>query len=102
MSCIRGHSIINTRRSAGIPSLITGIVSANPDGVLSLQIISELFKEARGQADYQKSTGDAKLPQVHAMNCLKEIFTDKKLGPSSELYVTQGLDLAVGSLASNM
>lgn len=101
MLYIRNNSIINTRRSAGIPSLITGLACANPGGPLSRIIFRELFAEAQGKGRPLRVCSEAKLPQVHAMNCLKDIFTDTKLGPSSETYITEGLDLAVTSLASS-
>lgn len=42
------------------------------------------------------------LPQVHALNCLKDIFTDARFGPSTEIYVADSLEIAVSSLESQM
>ena len=42
------------------------------------------------------------LPQVHALNCLKEIFTDARFGPSSQTHIADCLDLAAQCLDSHM
>ena len=76
-------------------------MGASSNGVLSRRILHELFQEAHGHSHTDGNDFEAKLPQVHAMNCLKEIFTDTKLGATSERYIAEGLDLAVESLGSN-
>ena len=45
---------------------------------------------------------ESRLPQVHALNCIKEIFTTSKLSVASEAYIAQGLELAGKTLNSNM
>lgn len=45
---------------------------------------------------------DIRLPQVHALNCLKDIFTDAQLGPASEPHVSITLEIAAGCLESNL
>jgi hypothetical protein len=40
------------------------------------------------------------LPQVHALNSLKDIFKSTTLGKRSEGYIAQCLELAVESLRS--
>ena len=42
------------------------------------------------------------LPQVHALNCLKDIFTDSRFGLSTEIYVADTLDIAASCLESQM
>ena len=42
------------------------------------------------------------LPQVHALNCLKDIFTDSRFGPSSEIYIADTLDIAASCLESQL
>ena len=88
-----------TRRSAGIPSLISGIMSAEPGGRLFRKAMGDLFVEASPDAE-SSNIQESCLPQVHALNCLKEIFTTTKLGQSSESYIGQGLDLAANKLGS--
>ena len=43
-----------------------------------------------------------RLPQVHALNCLKDIFTDAILGPASEPHVAMALEIAAGCLESEL
>lgn len=42
------------------------------------------------------------LPQVHAINCLKEIFKSSTLGKKAEAYTAACLQLAADSLNSEM
>jgi len=42
------------------------------------------------------------LPQVHALNCMKDIYTNTRLGPHSEVHLPEGLDLAALCLESKM
>ncbi len=42
------------------------------------------------------------LPQVHALNCLKDIFTDARFGISTDFYVADTLEIAASCLESQM
>lgn len=42
------------------------------------------------------------LPQVHALNCLKDIFTDARFGPSTETFIADTLDIAAACLENQM
>lgn len=42
------------------------------------------------------------LPQVHALNCLKLLFTDSRLSSASQELLGRGLELAVGCFASEV
>lgn len=42
------------------------------------------------------------LPQVHALNCLKDIFTDARFGLRAETYVATSLEIAASCLESHM
>lgn len=78
---------------------MTGILSANPDGPLFVRAMQDLQAEARvGIAKIRAS--EVYLPQVHALNCLKDIFTSTKLGQRSEAFIPQALDLAGERLQS--
>ena len=102
MLCIQDKASSITRRSAGIPSLLTGIVSADqPNGRLLAQAMRDLFAEASFPAQ-SANIEDSRLPQVHALNSIKEIFTSSKLSAASEVYIGEGLDLAARTLNSNM
>ncbi|KAH0008136.1 hypothetical protein KCU78_g11404, partial [Aureobasidium melanogenum] len=98
--CIQNQTAINTRRSAGLPSLMIGIVVADTKGLLLSRAMSELTTEGTRPVDQAtESTGG--LPQVHALNCIKDIFKNSKLGERSEAYVPQALSLAAKCLSSD-
>ena len=89
-----------TRRSAGLPAMITGVLAAHAgddffdNAVLDLQAIADMPVQA------VNDVGEVRLPQVHALNCLKDIFADTRLGPSTESYVADSLDIAASCLDS--
>ncbi|WYZ40214.1 hypothetical protein EsH8_IV_000555 [Colletotrichum jinshuiense] len=92
-----------TRRSAGIPAMITGIVSANAAQPSFDQVIEELVAIAQKPAFNSESDG-SKLPQVHALNCLKDMFKSSfitQLGKSAP-HIPQCLELAASSLKSEV
>ncbi|EKG10898.1 Armadillo-like helical [Macrophomina phaseolina MS6] len=101
LRCIRDKGSMITRRSAGLPSLITGILTAAPDSALFERVIDDLQAEA-AQEGQDKNIEGSNLPQVHALNCLKDIFTNTKLALASEPYVAEGLSLAASRLESKV
>lgn len=93
-----------TRRSAGIPSLMTGILSANASQPSFEQVMDRLIEVARIEVRATKDD-DATLPQVHAYNCLKDIFKSSVLtsmGNKAEKYLPECLELAAGGLRSEV
>lgn len=92
-----------TRRSAGIPALMSGIIAADPSsgGKFLQRAMSDLIAEATVEAR-NENIEESRLPQVHALNCIKEIFTTSRLSVASEGYIGQGLELAAKTLNSNM
>jgi hypothetical protein len=92
-----------TRRSAGIPTLMASIIAAEPEagGKLLARAMKDLISEASLEAEHT-NIEESRLPQVHALNCIKEIFTTSKLSVASEAYIAQGLELAGMTLNSNM
>ncbi|OAQ99528.1 hypothetical protein LLEC1_02531, partial [Akanthomyces lecanii] len=96
--------VSTTRRSAGIPSLITGILSANAANPSFESIMDTLMKIASTEAQVTE-IDDTQLPQVHAYNCLKDIFKNSlltSLGNKSEAYLPQCLELAASGLRSEV
>ncbi|KAG9563701.1 hypothetical protein KCU71_g6527, partial [Aureobasidium melanogenum] len=98
--CIQNQTAINTRRSAGLPSLMIGIVVADTKGLLFSRAMSELTTEGTRPVD-QAAESAGGLSQVHALNCIKDIFKNSKLGERSEAYVPQALSLAAKCLSSD-
>ena len=66
------------------------------------QAISELQNNARLTVEHGENQDRPHLPQVHALNCLKDIFTNTFLGPSSERHLEQALGLSVDCLSHEM
>jgi len=96
---LRNRTTINTRRSAGLPSLICGILAADGSGRLMHQAFADLEAIALEDVD-AAATQEGSLPQVHAMNCQKDILKNSKLGEQSEKYVAGALQLAATALRS--
>ncbi|OJD28299.1 hypothetical protein ACJ73_00294 [Blastomyces percursus] len=91
-----------TRRSAGLPALVTGIAASQTDSSLFRQIMHDTQDIARLSVPTGAVESDIKLPQVHALNCLKDIFTNTKLGPSTEAYVMPCLKISAECLGSKI
>ncbi|KAB8289792.1 hypothetical protein EYC80_010425 [Monilinia laxa] len=90
-----------TRRSAGIPALITGLLSANGKSPAFEDVMMELKSLARRPVTLS-GTDETNLPQVHAMNCVKEIFKSSTLGKRSDKHIPDCLQLAADSLTSDI
>ena len=50
----------------------------------------------------ERHSDNTPLPQVHALNCLKDIMTHAKFRASSERYLDNALELAANSLSSSV
>jgi hypothetical protein len=100
MNCIFEQAS-TTRRSAGIPALITGILSSNAQSPSFDVVIAELISLAKEPAKLSDKD-QTNLYQVHAMNCLKEIFKSSALGKRAESHIAECLQLAADSLNSEM
>lgn len=93
-----------TRRSAGIPSLMTGLLSANSPKPSFEEVMEKLIEIASTVARVRETDG-SNLPQVHAFNCLKDIFKNSLLtsmGNKSERYLAQCLELSANGLRSEV
>lgn len=99
ISLLRRTLTINTRRSAGLPSLICGVLIANRSGALFKRAFAEIEQIARENVDLE-SAHESSLSQVHAMNCMKDILKNTRLSNKSEQYVLVALRLAADSLRS--
>lgn len=62
----------------------------------------DLQRIAMCPVEVPKHSEEVKLPQVHALNCIRSIFINTKLGTYSEAYVAEGLDLAGMCLESDL
>lgn len=98
-----------TRRSAGIPFLLVGILSAENDPERPLlketfarfvEIANLLPPDKRARETDESGGTKLDLPQVHALNCIKLLFIDSHLGPIVLDLISSGLKVAVHSFSS--
>lgn len=90
-----------TRRSAGIPSLIAAVLTANAASPSFDEVYGTL--EAIGRKPVKMSETDgSNLPQVHALNSLREVFRSSLLSKRAEGYLARTLHLAATSLKSEV
>ncbi|KAI1154646.1 putative death-receptor fusion protein-domain-containing protein [Nemania diffusa] len=90
-----------TRRSAGIPAIIVGILASKADNPSFKDVIIKLQEIGR-QPAFVSETDGSNLAQVHALNCLKDVFKTSFLSPRAEPYLTDCLQLAALSLQSEV
>lgn len=92
-----------TRRSAGLPAIIAGLLipSTLEEFNAVLETLSSLAKSKQDFSDI-KNGQETRLPQVHALNCLREILTDSRFRSRSIAWLTKLLDLAAASLSSTV
>lgn len=98
-----------TRRSAGIPFLLVGILRAenDPERPLLKETFAKFVEIAnmpplnkRGKGTDESGGTKLDLPQVHALNCIKLLFIDSHLGPIALDLISSGLKVAVHSFSS--
>jgi hypothetical protein len=82
---------------------MSALLAAEPQSGDKLfpRAIKDLIAETLVEAQ-SANIEESRLPQVHALNCIKEIFTTSKLSVASEAYIGQGLELAAKTLNSPM
>ena len=82
--------------------MITGVLAAYPSGPFFDDVVLDLQAIADAPITRPAGKSDLKLPQVHALNCLKDIFTDSRFGPSTEGHIEIALGIAISSLENDM
>lgn len=93
-----------TRRSAGLPAMFTALLDPHDDHKFSLcvqelvQIAVQLAPDPRGAEAEDK----LRLPQVHALNCLKDIMTTSRFRIRTAPLVVPMVDLAAQCMSSHI
>ena len=82
--------------------MVTGILTAYPSCHFFDETLIDLQAIANTPIKNSVKSEGLQLPQVHALNCLREIFTDSRFGPSTEPHIAKNLDLAALCLDSPM
>jgi hypothetical protein len=89
-----------TRRSAGLPALFTALVSTTNDADFQ-EVISRLKDIAQKEPEQEHLVGnDQFLPQVHALNCIKDILVNSKFRTITESHVSSLVELAAERMSS--
>ena len=76
--------------------MIIGVLSAYVGDPFFDEAILDLLRTA--QLPVEVSQGKMRLLQVHALNCLKDIFTHTRFGHETEHFLERALTLAIDSL----
>ncbi|XP_029306193.1 thyroid adenoma-associated protein [Cottoperca gobio] len=85
-----------TRRSAGIPFYIQALLSSEPKSSscsLLKMTMRELISLAMPSAN--RNTNGSTVPQVHALNILRALYRDTRLGENIIPFVSDGMQAAV-------
>lgn len=78
--------------------MITGILAAYPTGDFFDVVLRDLQFIAVTLSRDTANTEELSLPQVHALNCLKEVFSDTRFGSSTEKHAAKTLAIAAHCL----
>lgn len=81
--------------------MIVGILAATDDKERFESVINDLQRTASAPVEVQL-TGETRLPQVHALNCLKDVFTDTRLAVGSEIHAAESLAIAAQCLDNDV
>lgn len=102
LACMAQNASTLTRRSAGFPAMITGILAPYPEGEFFNDVVLNLQAIADSPVIHDPDYEDAPLPQVHALNCLKDVFTDARFGAGTEAHMANSMSIAASCLNSHM
>lgn len=103
LDLIKAKTQFVSRRSGGLPFLITGAIIAHKktgdvDEIIdsTMKMLIEYTKIPLREEDRAK----AGFPQVHAFNCIKHLFLESALFPLAKRYLNEALSLALESIDS--
>ena len=82
--------------------MVTGILAAFPRGHFFDDVVLDLQAIADTATGNPEEIVHVRLPQVHALNCLKDVFTDARFGSSTEEHLATSLGIAIESLESQL
>lgn len=102
LSIIKTHHQLISRRSGGMPSLITAIINgmiSDPEALQEalLATFSELLEIASQEYKFDGSeTMD--IPQVHAFNCMKHLIGEVVSSASLDQFINAALEISLQNL----
>ncbi|KAM6355231.1 tRNA (32-2'-O)-methyltransferase regulator THADA [Podargus strigoides] len=92
-SCDSSSTLCATRRSAGIPFYIQALLASEPKKSKT-DLLKMTMKELISLAAPLNESSSV-IPQVHALNILRALFRDTRLGENIMPYVADGIQAAV-------
>lgn len=92
---IQNRDQLISRRSGGIPYLVTAVLTSKTNNYdIQRDTLEELLRIA--EEPYEKlEDGKRDLPQVHAFNILRQIFTDPALSAHNYRFIGRALNLSL-------
>lgn len=91
-----------TRRSAGIPAMFNAIISPTDNDTFKMAMSSLKSKAILPVPEEEMRQAQRSLPQVHALNCVKDIVTNSRFRSISEQYISELIDLSADRLSSDL
>ncbi|NXA35436.1 THADA protein, partial [Eudromia elegans] len=92
-SCDPSSKLCATRRSAGIPFYIQALLASEPKKGKA-DLLKMAMKELISLAAPRKESASV-IPQIHALNILRALFRDTRLGENIMPYVADGMQAAI-------
>ncbi|NWY62097.1 THADA protein, partial [Chionis minor] len=92
-SCDPSSTLCATRRSAGIPFYIQALLASEPKKSKT-DLLKMTMKELMSLAAPLNKSSSV-IPQVHALNILRALFRDTRLGENIMPYVADGIQAAI-------
>ncbi|NXH74569.1 THADA protein, partial [Hydrobates tethys] len=92
-SCDPSSTLCATRRSAGIPFYIQALLASEPKKSKT-NLLKMTMKELISLAAPLNESSSV-IPQVHALNILRALFRDTRLGENIMPYVADGIQAAI-------
>ncbi|NWJ00376.1 THADA protein, partial [Crypturellus undulatus] len=92
-SCDPSSKLCATRRSAGIPFYIQALLASEPKKGKA-DLLKMTMKELLYLAAPLKESANV-IPQVHALNILRALFRDTRLGENIIPYIADGIQAAI-------
>ncbi|KAH3671385.1 hypothetical protein WICMUC_004682 [Wickerhamomyces mucosus] len=100
ISLIQTKTQLITRRSGGLPFLITAIVTVER-GLLD-HAFNLLLAIAKTPVNEKDDSEKMDIPQVHAFNCMKNLFIESQLSQSCAPFIYRALELSLSTFSSKI
>lgn len=102
LELVKGKTQFVSRRSGGLPFLITGVLNAytKKSNYQKLSyVMDELTSHTKAPLK-EEERAKSGFPQVHAFNCIKHLYLDSVLFPYARRYLEDVLELSLRSINS--